>query len=122
MEVFFVRHGKLIGRDNFIMAGTQDDTPGDILTAFVQQFYDATPYVPPRILVQHALDDAEPIAEWLRQKRGSRVRVYTPQRGQKRRLMEMVSENAARGWTTWRCGGRPTARNCTPGCRSFRRR
>ncbi len=97
VEVFFVRHGKLIGRDNFIMAGTQDDTPGDILTAFVQQFYDATPYVPPRILVQHTLDDAEPIAEWLRQKRGSRVRVYTPQRGQKRRLMEMVSENARQG-------------------------
>ncbi len=97
VEVFFVRHGKLIGRDNFIMAGTQDGTPGDILTAFVQQFYDATPYVPPRILVQHALDDAEPIAEWLRQKRGSRVRVYTPQRGQKRRLMEMVSENARQG-------------------------
>ena len=97
VEVFFVRHGKLVGRDNFIMAGTQDDMPSDILTAFVQQFYDATPYVPPRILVQYALDDGEPIAEWLRQKRGSRVRVYTPQRGQKRRLMEMVSENARQG-------------------------
>ena len=97
VEVFFVRHGKLIGRDNFIMAGTQDDAPGDILTAFVQQFYDATPYVPPRILVQHPLDDAEPVTEWLRRKRGSSVRVYTPQRGQKRRLMEMVSENARQG-------------------------
>ena len=97
VEVFFIRHGKLIGRDNFIMAGTQDDTPSDILTAFVQQFYDANPYVPPRILVQHPLDDPDPIAEWLRQKRGSRVRVYKPQRGQKRRLMEMVSENARQG-------------------------
>ena len=53
VEVFFIRQGKLIGRDNFVMAGTEDDEPGQILTAFVKQFYDANPYVPPRILVQH---------------------------------------------------------------------
>ena len=97
VEVFFVRSGKLIGRDNFIMAGTQDDRPNEILAAFVQQFYDATPYVPPRILVQHPLDDPEPLAKWLRQKRRASVRIYTPQRGQKRKLVEMVAENARQG-------------------------
>lgn len=98
VEVFFIRQGKLIGRDNFLMAGTQDDEPSQILTAFVKQFYDATPYVPPRILVEHPLEDVESIEEWLRQKRNGRVRVYKPQRGEKRRLVAMVAENAAQGF------------------------
>ena len=97
VEVFFVRQGKLIGRDNFIMAGTEDDEPRKIMTAFVEQFYDATPYVPPRILVQHPLEDAGPIEDWLRAKRQGPVRVQTPQRGQKRKLVQMVAENASQG-------------------------
>ena len=97
VEVFFIRQGKLIGRDNFLMAGTQDDEPDKILTAFVKQFYDATPYVPPRILVQHRLEETDGIVKWLREKRQGSVRVHMPQRGEKRRLMEMVAENAAQG-------------------------
>jgi len=97
VEVFFIRQGKLIGRDNFLMAGTQDDDPDKILTAFVKQFYDATPYVPPRILVQHHLEEPEGIVKWLREKRQGSVRVHVPQRGEKRRLIEMVAENAAQG-------------------------
>ena len=97
VEVFFIRQGKLIGRDNFLMAGTQDDEPDKILTAFVKQFYDATPYVPPRILLQHALEESESIVQWLREKRRGSVRLHVPQRGEKRRLMEMVAENAAQG-------------------------
>ena len=97
VEVFFIRQGKLIGRDNFIMEGTQDDDPSKILTAFVKQFYDATPYVPPRILVQHPLEDVESILMWLRERRGDRVRVHVPQRGEKRKLVQMVAENAAQG-------------------------
>ena len=98
VEVFFIRQGKLIGRDNFLMAGTQDDEPDEILTAFVKQFYDATPYVPPRILVQHPLEDADSIVEWLREKRKGSVRVHVPKRGEKRRLVEMVAENAEQGF------------------------
>ncbi|CAI7992027.1 UvrABC system protein C [Geodia barretti] len=64
-----IDQGKLIGRDNFLMAGTQDDEPNKILTAFVKQFYDATPYVPPRILLQHPLEEADSIVKWLREKR-----------------------------------------------------
>ena len=97
VEVFFIRMGKLIGRDHFIMAGTQDDEPDKILTAFVKQFYDATPYVPPRILVQHPLEDSGAIGEWLRTKRDSHVRITVPQRGEKRKLVQMVAENAAQG-------------------------
>ena len=97
VEVFFIRQGKLIGRDHFIMDGTQDDTPEKILGAFVKQFYDATPYVPPRILVQHELEDAEAVERWLSEKRQARVRIHVPRRGERRRLVEMVVENAAQG-------------------------
>ena len=97
VEVFFIRQGKLIGRDNFIMEGTQDDDPQKILTAFVKQFYDATPYVPPRILVQHPLEDTEAIQEWLRGKRQGAVRIHVPERGEKRKLVQMVAENARQG-------------------------
>ncbi len=97
VEVFFIRQGKLIGRDHFIMEGTQDDEPNQILTAFVKQFYDATPYVPPRILVQYPLDDVQAIQGWLSAKRQGPVRVHVPQRGEKLRLVKMVAENAAQG-------------------------
>ncbi|MCY3543275.1 MAG: excinuclease ABC subunit UvrC [Chloroflexi bacterium] len=98
VEVFFIRQGKLIGRDNFLMTGTQDDEPNKILTAFVKQFYDATPYVPPRILVQHPLEETDGIVKWLREKRQGSVRVHVPQRGEKRRLVQMVAENAEQGF------------------------
>ena len=97
VEIFFVRRGTLIGRDHFIMEGTQDDEPSGILTAFVKQFYGATPYVPPRILVQHPVEEAETLREWLAEKRQGPVRFHVPQRGEKRRLVEMVAENAAEG-------------------------
>ena len=97
VEVFFIRQGKLIGRDHFTMAGTQDDSPGKILTAFVQQFYSENPYVPPRILVEHPLEDQDAVEQWLRDKRQGPVTVHTPQRGEKRKLVQMVAENAAQG-------------------------
>ena len=97
VEVFFIREGKLIGRDHFIMDGTQDDDASKILTAFVKQFYDATSYIPPTILVQHPLEDTVAIEEWLREKRHGRVRIHVPQRGEKKKLVQMVSENAVQG-------------------------
>jgi excinuclease ABC subunit C len=97
VEVFFVRQGKLVGRDHFIMEGTEDDEPQKVLSAFVKQFYDTTPYVPPRILVQHSMEDSEAIEKWLSQKRDGTVKVHVPQRGEKRRLVQMVAENAAQG-------------------------
>ena len=97
VEVFFIRQGKLIGRDNFLMSGTQGDSQSEILTAFVKQFYDANPYVPPKILVEHPLEDTKAIEIWLRGKRSGAVQIHVPQRGEKRRLIHMVSENASQG-------------------------
>jgi excinuclease ABC subunit C len=97
VEIFFIRDGKLIDRDHFIMAGTEDDDPRRITTAFVEQFYNANPYVPPRIVVQHPLEDPGAIQDWLEEKRNGKVRVHVPQRGEKRKLLEMVAENAVEG-------------------------
>ncbi len=97
VEVFFVRSGKLIGRDHFMMAGTRDDTPSQILTEFVKQFYDSASHVPRRILLSDPIDDQEVIAGWLADKRGGKVDFAVPKRGEKRRLVEMVAENARHG-------------------------
>ncbi|MDE2860628.1 MAG: excinuclease ABC subunit UvrC [Chloroflexota bacterium] len=94
VEVFFVRGGKLIGREHFVMGGVQDDAPERVMADFVKQYYDRAPHVPPRLLLQHSPEDADPIREWLEQKRGRKVELRTPQRGEKRRLVEMVAENA----------------------------
>ena len=97
VEVFFIRQGKLIGRDNFIMVGTGDDEPGQTVASFMRQFYDTNPYVPRRILTYCVPDEREAIQAWLTDRRGGRVDVQVPRRGEKRRLVEMVEENAERG-------------------------
>ena len=94
VEVFFIRQGKLIGRDNFLMHSTPDDSMDDVLSAFVKQFYDTTAYVPPKIIVHKPISDLDTIEEWLTRKRGTKVRIYVPQRGEKRKLAQMVADNA----------------------------
>ena len=98
VEVFFIRHGKLMGSDHFLMVGIQDDEPSQIIGQFLKQFYDAAPYVPREILLQHPLEeDAILIEAWLTQKRDRRVTLRVPERGAKRRLVQMVADNAAQG-------------------------
>ena len=97
VEVFFIRNGKLTGRDHFLMEGAQDEGPAQVLGQFVKQFYDSAPYVPREVVLQHSVEDATVIESWLSQKRGHRVRLRVPQRGEKRRMVEMVAENAAQG-------------------------
>ena len=94
VEVFFVRGGKLIGREHFVMDGVQDDAPERVMADFVKQYYDRAPHVPPRLLLQFTPEDADLIRAWLEQKRGRKVELRAPQRGEKRRLVEMVAENA----------------------------
>ena len=94
LEVFFVRNGKLIGRDTFVMDGTQDDPPERVMTGFVKQFYQSTPFVPKRILLQHKLEETEEIQQWLREKRGGAVAIRMAQRGPNRRLVELAAANA----------------------------
>jgi len=97
VEAFFVRQGKLIGRDHFIMAGTQDDAPSDVIGGFVKQFYASAAHVPRRILVQERPEDWELIQTWLSGRRGRNVAITAPKRGEKRRLIDMVQENAGHG-------------------------
>ena len=94
IELFQVRRGKVIGRDHFLMEGAEAEEASEVLERFVQQYYDAAPAVPPALLVEHAMEYAELLEEWLGQKRGGRVRIQVPQRGERRRLVEMVAANA----------------------------
>ena len=98
VEVFFIRNGKLIGRDHFFMQGTQDDTEELVLGQFVKQFYQtAALVVPPRIIIQHLPEDSETITEWLRQVRNGAVRLVCPQRGIHKQLIQPVADNARQG-------------------------
>ena len=97
IEVFFVRHGKLIGRDHFFMEGTQDDPVGLILGQFIKQFYETSVVIPPSLLIQHPLEEHQLIQDWLRDKRGGSVKITCPQRGSNRKLLDVVVENANQG-------------------------
>jgi excinuclease ABC subunit C len=94
VQVFFVRGGKLIGREYFVLQGAGDEDETEIMSSFLQQFYDGAPTVPPEVLVQTELDDLAVMQEWLQRKRGQKVLIKVPRRGGKRKLMEMAAENA----------------------------
>jgi excinuclease ABC subunit C len=94
VEVFFIRNGKVTGRDHFTMDGAEEETPSAVLEQFVRQFYDQTSFIPPDVLLQHALEEQALVEEWLAKKRGGRVRLQAPQRGERRKLVELVAENA----------------------------
>jgi excinuclease ABC subunit C len=96
MQVFFIRGGKLIGRDYFLMEGTQDTPNTDVLTEFIKQFYDQVPSVPDQVMLPEEVLETKIIEEWLNTKRGGKkVKLKIPKRGQKRELVKMASENAA---------------------------
>jgi excinuclease ABC subunit C len=97
VELFSIRNDKLIGRDHFIMEGTQDDSPGQIMTSFVKQYYASASYIPSLILLQHPVDEPTILSQWLAQQRGGKVELRVPQRGAKKKLVDTVAENAARG-------------------------
>ncbi len=94
VQIFFIRGGKLIGREYFVLTGTQDVESPEIMTSFVKQFYDKAAYVPSNILLQHNIDEALVIEGWLRRKRGTKVTIRVPRRGKGRQLVQMVAENA----------------------------
>jgi len=91
---FFFRNGKLIGREFFILQGTRDSSPGEIMTSFLQQFYESSPHIPPEVVVEAEPDDRAVIQTWLREKRKGGVTIAAPKRGEKLRLIEMVKQNA----------------------------
>ena len=98
VEVFFVRNDRLIGRDRFAMEGIRDQSPGEILTGFVKQYYSSASYIPRQILLQHPVDEEATLSQWLSEQRGGRVRLRVPRRGPKKRLIDTVAENAVRSF------------------------
>jgi excinuclease ABC subunit C len=95
VQVFFIRNGRLIGREYFVLDGTADESDAEIVTSFVKQFYDDAAYVPSQILLPGEIDEVLVIQEWLRTRRGSKVVIEAPHQGQERELVEMAAENAA---------------------------
>ena len=93
-QVFFIRGGKLIGRDHFYMRIGTEDTRTQILTTFMKQFYSGTPYIPREIMLPQEIDEQEILENWLTEKRGSKVYIRIPQKGMKEKLVELAQKNA----------------------------
>ncbi len=94
VQVFFIRGGKLIGRDHFhVRVGTEENT-SDILVNFVKQFYSGTPFIPREIMLQESIEDIPVLEEWLTKKRGRKVTIRIPQKGLKEKLVELAAKNA----------------------------
>ncbi len=95
VQVFFIRQGKLIGREYFILDGTAEEDEAQIVASFLKQFYDEAAYVPMKIILPTTIEEGIVIESWLRSRRGSKVRLHVPQRGRGKELVQMVAENAA---------------------------
>lgn len=94
VQVFFIRDGRLIGREYFVLDGAAEEAEETILASFVKQFYDSVSQVPPEILLPHEIDEVMIVREWLRSKRGADVVVKVPRRGPELELVKMATENA----------------------------
>ena len=94
VQVFFVRNGRLIGRDYFVLGGTTDASDEEIVRSFLVQFYEQSATIPPEVVVPSDLDNLGVMEEWLRQRRGSRVAIRVPKRGDRRQVLELAQENA----------------------------
>lgn len=95
VQVFFIRAGKLIGRDHFYLTGVENETHSEILTAFVKQFYAGTPFIPGNLLLQEDILEKDIIVEWLTRRRGQKVTITVPKKGEKERLVELAAKNAS---------------------------
>ncbi|HEX5448676.1 MAG TPA: excinuclease ABC subunit UvrC, partial [Gaiellaceae bacterium] len=94
VQVLFVRGTRMVGTDNFTLDGTRDESDADVMRSFVSQFYESATYVPKKVYVPAELPERELTEQFLSQRRGSKVEVIAPSRGEKRRLVEMASKNA----------------------------
>jgi len=95
VQVFFIRGGKMIGRDYFLLEGADETTDADVLSEFIKQFYDQAPTVPPQVLLPHEVEEAQIIRTWLTQKRGDELmEILVPHEGLQHELVQMAAENA----------------------------
>lgn len=95
VQVFFIRGGKLIGREHFYLTGVENETHSEILTAFVKQFYAGSPFIPGNLLLQNEILETDVITQWLSSRRGQKVTITVPKKGQKERLVELAAQNAS---------------------------
>ncbi len=96
VQVFFIRGGKLIGRDYFLMEGTQDTPDASVMSEFIKQFYDQSPTIPPQLLLPEEVEEATIIKQWLSTRRGGeKVEIKVPHQGQQAELIQMAAENAS---------------------------
>jgi excinuclease ABC subunit C len=93
-EVFFIRGGKVLGRESYKIDNTQQASPNEVLTDFIKQFYQSSDYIPEEILTEYEIDDIDAISEWLRMRKNKKVVIASPKRGEKLKLVEMVKKNA----------------------------
>lgn len=94
VQVFFIRGGRLIGREHFYMTHVSDESKAEILQSFVQQFYSGTPFIPRELMLQYEIKEGEVIEQWLTEKKGSRVHLRVPKIGTKEKLVELAAQNA----------------------------
>ncbi|MCI5481044.1 MAG: excinuclease ABC subunit UvrC, partial [Lachnospiraceae bacterium] len=94
VQVFFVRDGRLIGRDHFYLNHIEGESSGEILGSFVKQFYAGTPFIPKELMLQTEIGEAAVIEEWLSERRGQRVHIRVPKKGSKEKLVELARQNA----------------------------
>lgn len=94
VAIFFIRSGKLIGREQFHMSVSLEDTRNDILNAFVKQFYSGTPYIPREIILEEEIEEKEMISQWLSALKKQKVKILVPQKGAKHKLVELARQNA----------------------------
>jgi len=95
VQVFFIRGGRLIGRDHFYLKRASEESKKEVLSSFIKQFYAGTPYIPSVLMIQEEIEDIELLEEWLTQKRGHRVHIQIPKKGTKEKLVELARKNAA---------------------------
>ncbi|MBR3808060.1 MAG: excinuclease ABC subunit UvrC [Lachnospiraceae bacterium] len=95
VQVFFVRGGKLIGREHFYMTNVSECQNAEILSDFVKQYYSGTPFIPRELLLQEEIEDKETIENYVSMKRGGKVKISIPKKGKKEKLVELAAENAA---------------------------
>ena len=94
VQVFFIRGGRLIGRDHFYLRILKGESPSEILNSFVMQYYAGTPFIPAELMLQDEVEDRELLEEWLSSKRGQKVAIKVPKKGTKEKLVELARENA----------------------------
>ncbi len=94
VQIFFIRGGRLIGRDHYYLTGVEEESRSQVMTSFVKQFYAGAPSIPRELMLQEDIDDKEVILRWLSERRGQKVTITVPKKGQKERLVELASKNA----------------------------